>query len=290
MVRPNAAVLTIALSFSLLLATTPAPGVVLPEGSDAQKHRRDIGKQVAKYVQCLVKAAQKCERNGDEADQECFLASGTVQGSDPNLDQVDFQERIAKCDSKLNLSKKSPSDGLDQVADYQGIGCPGDSNSGTAGDQPFTGPNALNDFQTAVKSASKTQIDALSAILCALGCAQDCTDDSEVNRECLLNDSKRLSKYAKGTTKCRDKCEKDYKVPDSAGGGGPTDNQNICTITGTGAPNFDVCTVKPTQKLAEKASSGASTTIRGLVDTALDDASNDLFNECDCGSGVGPCP
>lgn len=270
----------------LLLLAAPAHSVVLADRTPTQKHRRDIGKQTTKYVICLVKASQKCEKNGDEADQECFLATGTVQGGDPNLDQADFQNRIAKCDSKLNLAKKSPTDGADPVGDYEDIGCPGDSVAGGS-DQRFTD---LTAFQNSVKSSAKTQLDTLSSVLCLLGCAQDCGDDTEENLKCLMNDAKRATAYAKSIQKCEDKCERDYKVPDKAGGGGPTDNNQICTVSGAGAANFDTCANKAATKLSAKASAGTASILRPQIDTALDNAANDLFNECDCGAGVGPCP
>lgn len=271
----------------LVLVARSAHGVVLASGSDAQKHRRDVGKQAAKYIQCLVKVSLKCEQNGDEADQECFLTTGTVQPGDPNLDQADFQARIAKCDSKLILAKKSPSGGSDPVGDYEGIGCPGDSDTVAGGDQRYAD---LNAYQTGVKTATKSALQTLGLLLCGVVCAADCGDDSQTNRDCLEDDAKALSQYAKGIGTCRDKCEKDYKVPDSAGGGGPTDDSQICTVSGTGAPNFDTCTAKPAAKLSSTASAGASAVVKPAVDGQLDDAANDLFNECDCGAGVPPCP
>jgi hypothetical protein len=275
---------------ALVLASRPAHGVVLAEGSAEQKHRRDIGKQVAKYVQCLVKAAQKCEANGDEADQECFLSgnggAGSVQGGDPNLDLADFQERIAKCDGKLDLAKKSPSDGTDPAGDYEEIGCPGDSVPGGS-DQRYTD---LDAFEAGVKTSAKSQIELLGSLLCGAACSADCNDDSEANRDCLEKDSKEFAKYAKGVSKCQDKCEKDYDSPDTAGGGGPTDDDEVCSVGGTGGANFDTCAGTPAAKLASKASAAGVANLKPLVDLALNDASNDLYNECDCGAGVGPCP
>jgi hypothetical protein len=273
-------------ALALLLLAAPAYSVVLADKSDAQKHRRDIGKQSTKYVICLVKAVQKCEKNGDEADQECFLASGTVQGGDPNLDQADFQARIAKCDAKLNLAKKSPSDGTDPVGDYETLGCPGDAVAGGS-DQRFAD---LTAYQNGIKSSAKSQIDGLTAVLCIFGCAQSCADDSQANLDCLTNDAKRATTYAKAIQKCQTNCENDYKVPDKKGGGGPTDDNQRCTVSGAGDPDFDLCANKAFTKLQDKASAGTALNLRPQIDTALDNASNDLYNECDCGAGVGPCP
>ena len=62
-----------------LMTVATANALVLPEKSAEQKFRRDVGKQLTKYTLCVVKAAQKCEKNGTSTAVECHLDTLVVE-------------------------------------------------------------------------------------------------------------------------------------------------------------------------------------------------------------------
>jgi hypothetical protein len=249
-----------------LLIAGAASAAVLAEKSAEQKHRKDVGKQVAKLVLCLTKQSEKCEKKGTSAQAECDLvnpAGSTI--ADAKAKQK-FIDGIAKCESKLNLVKKGP------ASDYALFGCPGDSDAVTPGDQPFTD---INDWQPTISGTARSQLSLLGTLLYTF-CGGV---DNQATADCVLFNIKNGSKYAKGVYNCMGKCENDYK--DKKGNGGTFDDPNQCFPGNGGAdPNFTTCVSSVLTKAQAK---GAL--VAGLVagiNAALGDANNDLYNENDC--------
>ncbi len=224
----------------LLLGGAVAHALELDAKSDEQKHRKNIAKQVSKYTLCLVKAITKCEEGSGTSAVECHADTGVVDyAGDMTLDPKNkqpghFQDAIAKCDSKVNLSKKGNF--------YTTIGCPGDCNAGTAGTQQCAN---LAAFQASVigsqTGSSKNQLGTLAA---AIGTACDAdvggspTDPALI--ECGFQNAATLTFYSKGLFKCQEKCENDYK--DKKGDGGPNDLP-VCNAGNNPLkdPNFAAC-------------------------------------------------
>lgn len=250
-----------AVGCAFLLLAGSVSAEILADKSPEQKHRKDVGKQISKLVLCLVKQSEKCEKKGTSAAQECDLSdppSSTI--ADPKAKQK-FIDGIAKCESKLNLTKKGP------ASDYTVFGCPGDSDTGTVGDQPY--PDMAT-FGAAISPTARDQLDLLGVILNGL-CAGDA--------DCVLFNIKNGSKYAKGVYKCMAKCENDYK--DKKGNGGSFDDPDQCyPNSGNEDPNFAACVTKALDKAQKKGPIQAG--LIAATDAALGDADNDLYNENDC--------
>jgi hypothetical protein len=257
-----------------LIAATTAHALVLTEKSPEQKFRRDVGKQLTKYTLCIVKAAQACEKNGTSTAVECHLDTGVVDGGiDP---KGKFGPALQKCADKVALAKKSPSGGTDPVGDYQGIGCPGDSNAGTAGDQPFAD---LTAYQAGSEANSRAQIAGLALLIDTFGCAAGTGNTDEADIACVQSNAEKLGALAKGVFKCGDKCENDYKA--KAGNGGTTDSPNCAQ--GGDATNqlcLDAALAKATKKGPFDA--GVLSGVLPAVQAALTTAGNDLYNQNDC--------
>ena len=135
----NKMVWRMVLAAALVFAVgSAASGTVLPKG-DLQKLRKDIDKQTAKYAICVGKAALACEATGTNKAPECDLTGDGMPppGTVPAEAITALGEDLAKCASKLNLSKKG--------TDYAGIGCPGDCDAGTVGDQSCTNMAGFQD-------------------------------------------------------------------------------------------------------------------------------------------------
>jgi len=133
-----------AVPVALALSVGIAHGLVLTAGSASQKQRADVGKQVAKLTSCLAKSTIKCEESGVNSGVECDLTNpGASTVAEPAKSK--FIAAVATCLSKLDLEKKSATG--DPAADYTGIGCPGDSDPNTRGDQPYTDMNAFEASQ-----------------------------------------------------------------------------------------------------------------------------------------------
>jgi hypothetical protein len=272
------AVAAASLGGMVLLAST-ASALVLTDKSDEQKLRKDIQKQQTKFVDCIVKAALKCEKAGAVGNPpECDLPTG--DDGTPANDDAAFQESIAKCESKVDYTKKGFGD---NASDYDAIGCPGDSVAGGA-DDPYTD---LVAYQTGANAAAKGQVDTLAAVLAgaAVGAGGPCNAGTpDEQNDCTNALAKLASGYAKGLFKCIGKCESDYK--DKKGNGGPTDAAN-CALDPDGAlpytagnVNFNACTTKAREKADKKGGfPGPVGSLVGLIHSALNDATTDVFNE-----------
>jgi len=264
-----------AVAAGVLVSSLNASALVLTEKSEAQKLRADIQKQSHGYIACLVKAATNCEKSGNTINRECVLATSTATA--PADAKGKFAPDVAKCDAKLNYLKKAKT--LTATTGYTGIGCPGDSDAGTAGDQPYADMTA---YQASVAPASKAQIDTLALALNGLtGCAMNADP-----LKCQAAEIKRVAAYAIATQKCQLACENDYK--NKKGNGGPNDSATGCSLNalGNGSQgdvNFTACIDKAYGKLTKTPlPAGVSAGLLPLLAPALNDANNDINNENDC--------
>jgi len=254
-----------ALAIGLALAgATVVKALILVAKSPAAQQRTDIGKQSTKLTLCMAKATLKCEANGTSNAPECNIVdpdSSTVP--DPKGKIIPkYKAALNKCASKLDFSKKSATN--DPVTDYTGIGCPGDSDPNTAGNQPFTD---LNAYQANVAPNARSQLHLLGAILQAI-----CADN-----QCTVDQGTLGLAYAKGLLKCVGKCEDDYN--NKAGNGGGTDDMTVCTA-GSADPNMQACVSSALEKAQKKGTLNA--TLKSSLEAAVASASNGLYNEDDC--------
>ncbi len=259
---------------TMLLASGAFAHVIDPAVNKADfKLRADIAKQVSKYTFCLVKSASGCEKKGLTSGVECDLATGTISFADPSGKiQPKFQAAIAKCDGKLNLSKKGTA--------YVGIGCPGDCNAGSPGFQQCADLNAFQATVTAVNPTSaKGQLGLLAGVIdIACGATHGGMNTDQVRIDCVTDNAKALSKYSAGLFKCEQKCELDVKA--KIGNGGTT-NGNECQVDEAGVdPAFAACATAAQSKAAIP-DANVVASVLPLVKTAVNDATDGLFNRED---------
>lgn len=258
------AALALTLSTSAALANVIDPAV---DKANA-KLRSDVGNQVAKYTFCLVKAAAKCEGKGLNSGVECHLDTGVVD-YDPMDAQTKFQAAIAKCDSKVNLSKKG--------TDYVGIGCPGDCNSVAAGTQECANMAGFQASLLAV-SGAKTQLGLLAVgvdVLCATDTGNP-DPTSDVRKDCVTDNVKVLTKYAQAAFKCEGKCQNDFK--NKKGNGGPNNGPNCLAGNGGADANFNACVNKALTKVTSPV---ALNLISAALNKAVNDAVGGLYDRFD---------
>jgi hypothetical protein len=247
--------ITLALGVAITIGTA-AYALVIAKGDPAQKLRKDVDKQTAKFAICVGKAAVKCEAAGMDETVECNISNPAMS----TVPQAAIDELVAdeaKCVGKLNLSKKG--------TDYVGIGCPGDSDGVTGGDQPFADFNA---YAASVPATTKGQIDLLGGIL-GPGCC------NMMGTDCVVTQGDLGVAYAKATFKCISKCENDYK--NKKGDGGNTDALVNCDPGAPSAGGFTDCMVKAVGKAP-----GLCALLKNALDGAINDARDDLYNENDC--------
>lgn len=258
----------------LVVSLGTAHALVLTSGTAEQKFRKDVGKQLSKYLLCLIKAIRLCESSGATSGTECFLSPVSV--TPPADAKGKFAAAIALCDSKVDLSKKSPSGGTDPVADYQSIGCPGDSDPDTSGDQPFTD---LSAYQTASMTSVKSVVAANGALIDVLGCDDGSNNFDQVDVDCVNAEAAKVAALVKGVFKCAAKCENDYK--NLFGNGGPTDDPNC---TDGGDAKFQTCLDAAFAKAQKKGAfdAGVQTFVDTTLSPALSDAGDDIYNQNDC--------
>jgi hypothetical protein len=291
-----------------------AHALVLLSGAPAQILRKDVGKQLSKYALCLIKALQGCEATGASSGPECIISDpnsvppGLPTATPPADGKIKFVAAVALCETKVLLSKKSPtrSDVLpngDPVADYESIGCPGDSDPDAGGDQLYTD---LNAYQAGSVASVKAVVAAQSVLIDTFGCAAggNHTADApptgtwtlEADLACVADEGKKLGKLVKGIFKCGAKCENDYK--DIFGNGGTTDDGAVCgddvgsdplakacidlvydKVTKFGLAPFDT---GETPFPEEPADWGVQWFIDNLLAPGLSEAGDDIYNENDC--------
>ncbi|MEO8603127.1 MAG: hypothetical protein ABI629_11180 [bacterium] len=256
--------LVVGAGFTALLAAGTAHALVLADKSAELKFRSDVGKQTAAYLKCVIKAAQKCEKAGALAGQECDLvAQVAAPPADP---KAKFPAALAKCASKVNMSKKAG------ALTYESIGCPGDCDPVTAGPQRCANLQAYQDF-TLGDTGTRATVNLQGAALPPLtGCAD--------NAACLA-ESVRYSKFALGSLKCMGACEGDYKG--KKGNGGPVD-AGVCHLPITSPPTaggsdpvFVTCITKALAS-AEKKGGPLNTPLKDAISGALNNAVDYVSN------------
>lgn len=259
---------------ALFVASGALAHVIDPAVDKANfKHRADIAKQVAKYTFCLVKAAQTCEKKGENSGVECDLATGTISFADPTGKvQPKFAAAIAKCDTKLVLNKKGN--------DYIGLGCPGDCNTGAPGVQQCADVAAFEGTVEAVSATSpKGQLGVLaSAIDAGCGITLGGANTDEARIDCAANNAKLMSKYSQGLFKCQQKCELDVK--NKIGNGGTANGDECMSGLSTDA-NFNACDSKAGAKVIPALDPAVSSIVLPLVRAAINQATDGLFNRED---------
>lgn len=274
---------TMAAIAGLMVSSTTASALVLTAKSEVQKLRADIQKQQHGYVSCLVKAATNCEKTGNAAESQCDLPSGTTTPMSGADAKGKFVSDIAKCEAKLDFLKKAKT--LTDADAYTLMGCPGDSDSGTAGDQPYT---LVSQLEAATPAATKSQIQTLAT---ALGVLTGCNDSmtyptAKDENKCQAAEVKRIAGYAAAVQKCQLACENDYAA--KKGDGGNDDNTAACALNagatgGTGDGAFNACISKAYAKATKTPiPPNVVALVLPALATALNDANNDLNNEDDC--------
>jgi hypothetical protein len=262
-----AAALTLVTSAAMAHVLDPANGD--PDKSNG-KLRADIGKQIAKYTFCLVKAATKCEGKGLNSGVECHLDTGVVD-YDPGDAQTKFQAAIAKCDSKIDLTKKG--------TDYTGIGCPGDCGAAPGTQECASIPAFQTTITTVTPTSPKGQLGLLAGAIdsgCAVNLGGVNTDQARI--DCVTDAVKLASKYGSALFKCEGKCEVDFK--NTKGNGGPS-NGNECLAGTVGVDaNLTACI----QKTLDKVTPGLPGALAGLpaaLNGVINDATKGLFDRFD---------
>jgi hypothetical protein len=246
-----------------------ASALVLGEKSEEKKLRADIGKQLTKLADCYGKAWMKCEKKTDPFTTSCSLVTGQS-----NLDPMSpgdlagkFSADIAKCESKVNFLKKAKT--LNSTTGYQAIGCVGDSDPNTVGEQPFAD---LAGYQGGSAVALRTAVDQFGLISAVSGCVGDPKED-----KCVETLVKTLAGFTKSIGICTWKCENDFK--DKKGNGGPNDDDNCsvlqyATTTPTPDANMTVCEDKAWSKVDKKYPGGLPALVDSLVMPAVVDQLN----------------
>lgn len=253
-----------------------ANALILANKSPEQKFRRNVARQLSKYVLCLTKAAQKCEATGVTTAVECHLDTGIADApADP---KGKFGTAVTKCTSKVKLAKKSPSKGLNPVGDYEGIGCPGDTDGSNGnGDQRWTDFSA---YAAGAVTQVRTQIGAIAGGIDLLGCANGSNHTDATDLACVTDNALKIGVLVKGVFKCGDKCQNDYK--NKIGNGGTTDAANC---TDGGEPAFQICIDAARAKATKKGpfDPDVEDFVLPLVSGALTEAGADIYDEDDCG-------
>ncbi len=263
----------LAVATALLFTVASAHALVLTEKTDAQKHRKDVSKQLGKYIFCIANAALKCEKKGLHSGVECHTDTGVVDfaGTDPKT-AAKFAAAIAKCDDKFVPGKKA------KTSDYDQIGCPGDCDPGAPGIQRCLD---LMDYESLVEGTTnpnsvKVQVPLLGAII-DVNCGGPASTDKDVVK-CVKNDAKKITVWVKKLEGCYEKCEDDYK--NKKGDGGPDNDPMKCSYASTTDPNARKCFDTADKQLAKviPANAGLATTI---VAPLLDSVKDDFFNKED---------
>jgi hypothetical protein len=288
----RAVAFAVAFGFTFILGVCVADAFVLANKSDVQKLRKDVDKQNDKHASCVIKALLKCEAKGGDSGEECHTDTGVVDyGGDPVLDPKSkqpgkFNSAMAKCDKKMNLSKKG--------TDYVGIGCPGDCDPVADGVQQCPNLAAYEAaLETSLGGSVRFQLPVFAALIDSLcqtdtGEAIDSTAPAQI--DCVTNNADTLARYFKGLSKCYAKCENDYK--DKKGDGGNTDDPN-CIANDAGAdPAFKACVDKALAKAEKKNPLSPTNKAVGLplANDAFDGPQISIYNRFDpVVPGGNPC-
>jgi len=250
----------------------------VPAQRALQKHRADVNSQVAKYIDCATKALLACEKKGTSTAPECDIQNPAASTIADAAAKAKFVDAIGTCTSKLDFLKKGP------ASDYSLVGCPGDSDPVTPGDQPYADYSAL---QAGVPAAVADAIVVVTPILQVL-CDGSPPNSEPLPLDCQAKGAQLLSKYLKGVGKCQSKCENDYKG--TKGNGGLTDSPGQCSIGLSSDPNFNACIANEKSKAQAKMPIDGAVgltfaefqSLEVAVDTSLNNTNNDGYNQNDC--------
>jgi hypothetical protein len=260
-----------------MLLAGAAQGLVLEETSEDKKLRQDIGKQLTNLAYCYGKAWQKCEKKTDPFTNSCSLVTGQTD-LDPNSPgdlSGKFAADIAKCETKVDFLKKAKT--LNATTGYEAIGCRGDSDSGTPGEQPFAD-------LTSYEAGSKTLLRSTAGQLGLIPGLSGCDPESDDADKCVTTLVKTFSVFTKAIGTCSWKCENDYR--DKKGNGGPNDDDNCsidlgyATTSPTPDPNMTVCADKALAKMLKKYPGGLPSLLDGVVMPIVADqlnSGNDIY-------------
>jgi len=223
------------------------------------KLRTSVAKQLAQHHACLAKAIAKCESAGVLSTPECDPVSGAVAYEPvPGKHTEKFQSALAKCDTKLALTKKGD--------DYQGIGCPGDCDATQAGVQECAD---LDAYGALVSASMRTQLsDLMSAV--HLACAGAGSPSSKERNRCVKDAVKQATKYGASIFKCQQKCELDAK---GTKGGGAVTNADVCTVASGSTPLL-ACTDKAAARVVLPAAVAQRAGIAAFFDQLLTEVFN----------------
>ncbi len=284
----------------LILITAPAVQGLVIDPNNAYygdgykswaKFRQDVGKQQAKITSCYTKALVKCIGSTDPNTTTAEWPS-RCNAVDPNSSTTDtdtkatWKAALAKCDSKVDLAKKNPAD-PNGVIGYRDIGCPAEDPNWLA--------TGMTDYQNKTMETTRASVQDVANSIPGSCDLFGAPSEGEDLQACLVAMGKAAEKTVKSVFKCQEKCEND--LANKKGNGGPTDNQLTCSADAPPAlPNpFTECVNKAVEKgrkLAQKNTAAGALwdSAMGITLPKLDDSTNDLYNECRCGSGIGPCP
>jgi len=222
-----------------IIGAGQAHALVLEAKSEEQALRADVSKQIIGYTVCIAKANLACEASGASTAQECDLTTATATA--PADAKGKFAGDVAKCDGKVNYMKKSKT--LTPAAAYEAIGCVGDSDASTGGNQPYTN---MNTYQAGAMANAKANVKLLGSLLpgALSGAPWNCSD-----QKCVAGVASTLAKWTAAVRTCFAACENDYVGKAGNGGGG--DLPTPCRISpdgrtgGEGAdPAFTACVEK----------------------------------------------
>ncbi len=254
---------TLALAAAGVLLSSSAWAVVLLEKSAPQKQRADINKQGAAYFKCIVKAMLKCEKSGSSSAQECKPNMPDALGTP----SADFGAAVQSCKDKIDYGKKGSGD---LIADYEAIGCPGDCDAATIGNQRC---DDLTGMQAIQENSIPVSVSLLGSILPGY-CGLDAS--------CVAAETTGMTEYILGFFACNLACENDYK--NKKGNGGPTDSLTQCAAgDAAAAPVFKTC-IEAAFVKAQSKGLNFSVALRPALHGLLNPVLNGLYNTAEnCG-------
>ncbi len=288
---------------ALIAIPMAANAFVLETKGPLAKWRSDMGKSTLKYTVCQLNAWQKCEAaatklgvGGPGVDCDITEPTGFVDysGADSvngptamSADLAKINAALVKCDAIVNVPG-DPKKGLKKKmpAGYElpDIGCPGDCDSGTSGDQACADVVAYEASQVDPAGNNMNTAYTLGANIGVLFCgaAGDSTG-AEMNEMI-----KRSVKYINSASTCQAKCQDDFK---SKAGDGFFDDGTRCLIASSTQTAFTACIAKAEAgakindgtlcQIGGTAPFDTQAFLKGKLDVALDSATAGTYDKTD---------
>lgn len=300
----SGATIVVASMIFLVAAGAAADAFVLADpkaDKDAIGNRTDIAGQTGKFVGCLRKAVETCQRDQNPGFQSCFFTNSVTApttsftGTDPKGKGIaaKFEAATQKCIASGDFAKKGAR-GASSEAKYRALGCPFQCNRVTPG-QPHCAD--LTTFQQAwlierineqgyltgamrALSIKTNPSDMISCVLPATADPKEYAEQARVFDRCVTSAVDAVVKYQAALRKCQTACETDYAG--KKGGGGPTDGPPACGL-GVADPNdpLTICVAKATAALNRKPLPYGLVSAIASVHVFLEDANRNLFNSAD---------